>query len=102
MNNVDQSRNQNNKDISQIIIGGIEEIIGWDDHRVILNSLQVPYEINPINHTYLKRPITQNELGKIETILVEKYGEAGCRGAALHFGRTFFSGFFREYGDAVH
>lgn len=99
MKNTNQTCLAINREISQIIIGGIEEIVGLDDLQKILENNQIPFKINTKNNIVIEQSISLKQLNNIEKNLVEKYGETGCRGAAYHFGRSFFSGFYREYGD---
>ena len=86
------------QDISQIILGGIEEIVGEEELQELLIKNEIPFEKDKNNNTCLTRALSFKELNKLESSLVDLFGETGCRGAALRSGRSFFMGFYRLYG----
>ena len=84
--------------ISQMLIGGIEELVGQEVLQDLLTREAIPFELDLHDAICLTRELTFGDIKKIEIYLVQVYGENGCRGAALRVGRTFFQIFFQKCG----
>jgi hypothetical protein len=86
------------EEISQMLIGGVEEIIGQDDLQALLKQEGILFETGPCENIRLKSGLTFDDIKKLEERFEEMFGENGCRGAALRTGRSFFQNFFQKHG----
>jgi hypothetical protein len=85
-------------EISQMLIGGVEEIIGQDDLQGLLKREGITFDLNSCRDIRLTHGLTFIEIKRLEDSLKKMFGENGIRGAALRTGRSFFQDFFQKYG----
>ena len=86
------------EEISQMLIGGVEEIIGQEDIQELLTREGIPFGLNQRQNIQLERGLSYQEIIKLENRLEGMFGENGSRGAALRAGRSFFQDYFQKYG----
>ena len=78
------------EEISQMLIGGVEELIGRDDLQELLKREDIPFELDLNQAIRLTGGLSFAEIKRMEGCLEDRFGENGSRGAALHTGRSFF------------
>ena len=98
MNNQKPIFNSATEEISQMLIGGIEEFVGQDELQGILIQEGILFGLDKRSTIRLKGGLTIAEINRMEKCLEKIYGENGIRGAALRTGRSFFQEFFQKYG----
>jgi hypothetical protein len=89
------------EEISQMLIGGMLDLIGKDETQLVLERADVSFEITNTGDIYLKQPVSYAVFQCLKKELVALLGENGTRGAALRVGRSFFDDFFKTYGIQI-
>jgi len=99
---IDEPENLSTSRLGQIMLEGMEEIIGRSGVRAVLNTdlLSGFYrggkeEVGTDNEAQL------SELSTIQSALEEVYGKRGGRGIALRAGRASFKYILRMYGASL-
>ncbi len=88
--------------LGQIMLEGVEEIIGRLETRAVLNSRQLTQfyeEVKDRIGTGNETPAY--EVGAIQASLEEMYGKRGGRGITLRAGRASFKYVLRSYGKLL-
>lgn len=84
--------------IGEILLLGVEEIIGNSGVNAILNLAQLkPGQVMPLHGEPLKR-MENIEIAAAQQALESMYGPRGGRGIALRAGRAGFKYLLRQYG----
>jgi predicted hydrocarbon binding protein len=85
---------------SQMIIRGIQDILGLESTRALLGLAKVPYTQED-DQIILQQDLSSQNLGIIQTFLEAIYGSNSGQGIILRAGRTFFDDLLREYGNQI-
>ena len=87
--------------MGRIILLGMEEILGQNGLKAVLNQANLSYLINNYPPNNLDLLFEFENLSKIQVALEELYGPNGGRGLALRTGRACFKYGLREFGPIL-
>jgi predicted hydrocarbon binding protein len=83
--------------MGQILLRGMEEILGQTGINAVLNQSAHPYLINNYPPNNLERQFKFSDISKINATLEEIYGVRGGQGLAIRSGRACFKYGLREF-----
>ena len=83
--------------MGQILLRGMEEIIGKNGINAVLNQSERSYLINNYPPNNLERQFKFSDISNINASLEEIYGIRGAQGVAIRSGRACFKHGLREF-----
>ncbi|MCK5428822.1 MAG: 4-vinyl reductase, partial [Anaerolineales bacterium] len=87
--------------MGRIILLSMEEILGHNGLKAVLNQSNLSHLINNYPPNNLDLQFKFENLSKIQVALVELHGPNGGRGLALRTGRACFKYGLQEYGPIL-
>lgn len=87
--------------IGRIYLMAMEEVMGTNGIRAVLNLAKVPELIGNYPPNNLAREFDFSDFGAIGSAIEEMYGPRGGRGLALRAGRASFAQGLSEFGSVV-
>lgn len=87
--------------IGRIYLMAMEEVMGTNGIKAVLNLAKIPELINNYPPNNLAREFDFSDFGAIGAAIEEMYGPRGGRGLALRAGRASFAQGLSEFGSVV-
>lgn len=87
--------------IGRIYLMAMEEVMGSNGIKAVLNLAKVPHLINNYPPNNLAREFDFADFGAIGASIEEMYGPRGGRGLALRAGRASFAQGLSEFGQII-
>ncbi len=87
--------------IGRIYLMAMEEVMGTNGIKAVLNLAKVPHLINNYPPNNLAREFDFSDFGAIGAAIEEMYGPRGGRGLALRAGRASFAQGLSEFGSVI-
>ncbi len=98
----DEPENFSTSRLGQIMLEGMEEIIGRSGVRAVLNTEQLSrFYLGGKEKVGTDKDVPFSELSTIQSTLEEVYGKRGGRGVTLRSGRASFKYILRIYGASL-
>lgn len=88
--------------LNSVILQALEEIVGPDDVRTVLDLCGLPNLDTDPRHANGQREISFESLSLLEKALEQIYGSQAGKGLAMRIGRCSFYHILRLYGATLH
>jgi predicted hydrocarbon binding protein len=87
--------------LGQVILLGVEEIIGHSQTQSLINSNVIDDEISQGNRAGKEHDFSLLDLSRMQMNLEKVFGSAAGRGLAIRSGRASFQYILRKFGDEL-